>query len=205
MSRAIFIENVAKKGKLSKAEAKRTVDLVLGEIEAGLKKSKKAGRYTIGNFGTFSIVKRKGRKGRNPQTGRGDPHQGLQGPQIPPRRPTPQGCWGEVAPRAIDGALPKAAAALSVAGTAAVRPSTSSVVAPASRVPYALVARAKSRTLTKGFPVSAACRTFAASTIAKSSRPVRTSCKSRPSMQTTLLPASEGREPFTGESANADH
>ena len=69
MSRAIFIENVAKKGKLSKAEAKRTVDLVLGEIEAGLKKSKKAGRYTIGNFGTFSIVKRKGRKGRNPQTG----------------------------------------------------------------------------------------------------------------------------------------
>ena len=69
MSRAAFIENVAKKGKMSKAEAKRTVDLVLGEIEAGIKKSKKEGRYTIGNFGTFSIVKRSGRKGRNPQTG----------------------------------------------------------------------------------------------------------------------------------------
>ena len=69
MSRAAFIENVAKKGKMSKAEAKRTVDLVLGEIEAGIKKSKKEGRYTIGNFGTFSIVKRLGRKGRNPQTG----------------------------------------------------------------------------------------------------------------------------------------
>ena len=96
MSRAIFIENVAKKGKLSKAEAKRTVDLVLGEIEAGLKKSKKAGRYTIGNFGTFSIVKRKGRKGRNPQTGEAIRDQGLQGPQVPPRRPTPQGCWREV-------------------------------------------------------------------------------------------------------------
>ncbi len=69
MSRAAFIENVAKKGKLSKAEAKRTVDLVLGEIEVGLKKSKKAGRYTIGNFGTFSITKRPARKGRNPRTG----------------------------------------------------------------------------------------------------------------------------------------
>lgn len=69
MSRADFIERVAKKGKLSKAEAKRTVDLVLGEIEAGLKKSKKEGRYTIGNFGTFSIAKRAARKGRNPRTG----------------------------------------------------------------------------------------------------------------------------------------
>ena len=56
---------------MSKAEAKRTVDLVLGEVEveAGLKKSKKEGRYTIGNFGTFTITKRPARKGRNPQTG----------------------------------------------------------------------------------------------------------------------------------------
>ncbi len=69
MSRAVFIENVAKKGKLSKAEAKRVVDLVLGEVEAGLKKSKKEGRYTIGNFGTFTVNKRPARKGRNPRTG----------------------------------------------------------------------------------------------------------------------------------------
>ena len=69
MSRAAFIENVAKKGNMSKADAKRTVDLVLGEVEAGLKKSKKEGRYTIGNFGTFTISKRPARKGRSPQTG----------------------------------------------------------------------------------------------------------------------------------------
>ena len=69
MSRAAFIENVAKKGKMSKADAKITVDLVLGEVEAGLKKSKKEGRYTIGNFGTFAISKCPARKGRNPQTG----------------------------------------------------------------------------------------------------------------------------------------
>ena len=69
MSRAAFIENVARKGNMSKAEAKRTVDLVLGEVGAGLKKSKKEGRYIIGNFGTFTITKRPARKGRNPQTG----------------------------------------------------------------------------------------------------------------------------------------
>ena len=69
MSRAEFIESVAKKGKMSKAEAKRSVDLVLGQIEASLKKSKKEGRYTIGNFGTFSVSKRAARKGRNPRTG----------------------------------------------------------------------------------------------------------------------------------------
>ena len=67
MNRAAFIENVAKKGNMSKAES--MVDLVLGEIETGLKKSKKEGRYTIGNFGTFTITKRRARKGSNPQTG----------------------------------------------------------------------------------------------------------------------------------------
>ena len=69
MSKAALVERVAKKGKISKAEAGRTVNLVLGEIEAGLKASKKEGRYTVGTFGTFTIGKRKARKGRNPQTG----------------------------------------------------------------------------------------------------------------------------------------
>jgi len=69
MSKAEFIENVAKKGDLSKAEAKRMVELVFGEIEAGLKKSKKEGKYTIGTFGTFTVTKRPARKGRNPRTG----------------------------------------------------------------------------------------------------------------------------------------
>lgn len=69
MSKADFIEAVAKRGKMSKAEAKRTVELVFDEIEAGLKKSKKEGRYTIGTFGTFTVTKRAARKGRNPRTG----------------------------------------------------------------------------------------------------------------------------------------
>ncbi|MDP6688367.1 MAG: HU family DNA-binding protein [Alphaproteobacteria bacterium] len=69
MSKAALVERVAKKGKLSKAEAGRTVDLVMGEIMAGLEASKKEGKYTIGTFGTFAITKRAARKGRNPQTG----------------------------------------------------------------------------------------------------------------------------------------
>ncbi len=69
MSKAEFIERVAKKGKMNKAEAKRTVDLVFGEIEAGLKSAKKTGRYTIGTLGTFAVSKRSARMGRNPRTG----------------------------------------------------------------------------------------------------------------------------------------
>ncbi len=69
MSKSEFIEAVAKRGKISKAEAKRAVELVFGEVEAGLKSSKSAGKFTIGTFGTFSITKRAARKGRNPRTG----------------------------------------------------------------------------------------------------------------------------------------
>ncbi|MEE9329587.1 MAG: HU family DNA-binding protein [Parvularculaceae bacterium] len=69
MSKAEFIENVADAGDMSVAEAKRTVELVFGQVEKGLKKAKKDGKYTIGTFGTFTIAKRAARKGRNPRTG----------------------------------------------------------------------------------------------------------------------------------------
>ncbi len=69
MSKADFIDQIAEKGDMSKAEAKRVVELVFGEVEAGLKKAKKEGKYTIGTLGTFSVTKRPARKGRNPRTG----------------------------------------------------------------------------------------------------------------------------------------
>mgnify|MGYP003385892674 CR=1 FL=1 len=71
MSKSQFIERVAQKGKLSKSEAKRAVELVLGEIGGGLKNPKKTGasKYTIGTFGTFTVSNRGARLGRNPQTG----------------------------------------------------------------------------------------------------------------------------------------
>ncbi len=69
MSKAEFIANVAASGDMSNAEAKRVVELVFGEIEAGLKHAKKDGKYTIGTFGTFTVSKRAARMGRNPRTG----------------------------------------------------------------------------------------------------------------------------------------
>lgn len=69
MSKSAFVERVAKKGDMSKAEAKRAVELVIGEMEAGIKAAKGTGKYTIGTFGTFTISKRPARLGRNPRTG----------------------------------------------------------------------------------------------------------------------------------------
>ncbi|MFQ5971853.1 MAG: HU family DNA-binding protein [Alphaproteobacteria bacterium] len=69
MSKAEFIKQVAGRGKMTSAEAKRAVELVFGEIEMGLKTARKDGRYTIGTLGTFSIAKRAPRNGRNPRTG----------------------------------------------------------------------------------------------------------------------------------------
>ncbi|MEM1139282.1 MAG: HU family DNA-binding protein [Pseudomonadota bacterium] len=69
MSKSAFVERVAKKGNMSKAEAKRVVELVLGEVETGIKQAKKDGKYSIGTFGTFTVAKRPARTGRNPRTG----------------------------------------------------------------------------------------------------------------------------------------
>ncbi len=69
MSKADFIDRVAETAGVSKSEAKRIVEVVFGEVEAGLKKAKKDGKYTIGTFGTFQVTKRPARKGRNPRTG----------------------------------------------------------------------------------------------------------------------------------------
>jgi DNA-binding protein HU-beta len=69
MSKADFIEAVAKKGSVSKADAKRAVELVFETIELGLKGAKAGGRFQIGTFGTFTISRRGARMGRNPKTG----------------------------------------------------------------------------------------------------------------------------------------
>ena len=69
MSKADFIDQVAARGKVSKAEAKRMVETVFEELEAGLRKARKAEKFVIGTFGTFVVSKRAARMGRNPQTG----------------------------------------------------------------------------------------------------------------------------------------
>ena len=69
MSKLDFIESVAKKGSMTKAEAKRTVELVFGEIEAGIKALKNGGTFPIGKFGVFTVAERAARSGHNPRTG----------------------------------------------------------------------------------------------------------------------------------------
>ena len=66
MNKGQLIEEVAKKGKFTKKEARSAVELTLETIKKNTKKGR--GVQLLG-FGTFSVTKRKRRKGRNPQTG----------------------------------------------------------------------------------------------------------------------------------------
>ena len=69
MSKADFVEAVAKRGDINKADAKRAIELVFGTVEAGLKTVRNGGKFQIGTFGTFTVTKRRSRMGRNPRTG----------------------------------------------------------------------------------------------------------------------------------------
>ena len=64
MNKAELIEHVAKRTGLTKKDASMAVDATLEAI----KKNVKRGVQLVG-FGSFTVTKRKARKGRNPQTG----------------------------------------------------------------------------------------------------------------------------------------
>ena len=65
MNKADIINEVAQVVS-TKKEAQSAVDCVLDSITQALKKGD---TVTLVGFGTFKVVKRKARKGRNPQTG----------------------------------------------------------------------------------------------------------------------------------------
>ena len=65
MNKAELINEVAKVVS-TKKEAQAAVDCV---VDAITKTLKKGNPVTLVGFGTFKVVKRKARKGRNPQTG----------------------------------------------------------------------------------------------------------------------------------------
>ena len=67
MNKGDLIENVAKQASLSKAKAAIAVNALLDSIGVSLKKGKSV---SVVGFGTFIVVKRKARNGRNPQTGK---------------------------------------------------------------------------------------------------------------------------------------
>jgi len=67
MTKAELVELMAKDAGISKAAAAAALDSFVGGVTGALKK--KEGKVTLVGFGTFQKVRRKARKGRNPQTG----------------------------------------------------------------------------------------------------------------------------------------
>ncbi|MBW1834945.1 MAG: HU family DNA-binding protein [Deltaproteobacteria bacterium] len=66
MTKPELIEQMTKGADISKAAAGRAYDSFFDNVTRTIKKEKK---ITFVGFGTFSVVKRKARKGRNPRTG----------------------------------------------------------------------------------------------------------------------------------------
>ena len=66
MTKADLIELIASDAKITKNEAATVMTSILEGITNAVKKD---GKITLTGFGTFSKVKRKARKGVNPQTG----------------------------------------------------------------------------------------------------------------------------------------
>ena len=62
LARVVYERN----GGISNKEASRLVEVILGSIKQGLQNGE---RVQITGFGTFTVRGKKGRKGRNPQTG----------------------------------------------------------------------------------------------------------------------------------------
>ena len=67
MTKAELIEQAAKDANVSKVAAAAALNSFMDGVTKALKK--KDGKVTLVGFGTFSKVRRKARKGRNPQTG----------------------------------------------------------------------------------------------------------------------------------------
>jgi len=67
MTKADLISKMSKDAKITKVAAGKALNSVIEGITKALKKNDSV---TLVGFGTFSVSRRKARKGRNPQTGR---------------------------------------------------------------------------------------------------------------------------------------
>lgn len=67
MNKGELIDAIAKGTGVSKALAGKVLDSCLNAMTKSLKKGD---RVALTGFGTFSVARRKARRGRNPQTGR---------------------------------------------------------------------------------------------------------------------------------------
>jgi len=67
MTKAEIVAKVAEEIKISKTAAGKALALITDSIAQSIRKGQKV---TLVGLGTFSVVQRKARKGRNPQTGK---------------------------------------------------------------------------------------------------------------------------------------
>ena len=67
MTKAELVGVIAKAADITKAKAAMALETYVATVAKELKKN---GRLALVGFGTFSVVKRKAREGRNPQTGK---------------------------------------------------------------------------------------------------------------------------------------
>ncbi len=65
MNKTEFIDAIAKEANVTKVEARKTVDAFVSVVGKTLKKGDK---ITLVGFGTFSVLSKPARKGRNPRT-----------------------------------------------------------------------------------------------------------------------------------------
>ena len=66
MNKGELVDFLAKKTGLSKVKAGETLEAVIDSIEHGLKKTKEV---VLTGFGSFKVVDKPAREGRNPKTG----------------------------------------------------------------------------------------------------------------------------------------
>jgi len=66
MKKADIISRMAEGAGITKDQAEKTMDGLLGAVKDGLKDG---GKVAFMGFGTFSVGERKARAGRNPKTG----------------------------------------------------------------------------------------------------------------------------------------
>lgn len=66
MNKGDIIAEIASRADISKAAAERALNAIIESVTDTLKKGE---RVAIAGFGTFSVIDRAARKGRNPQTG----------------------------------------------------------------------------------------------------------------------------------------
>jgi DNA-binding protein HU-beta len=66
MTKTELISGIAKETGLTKADSERALNAFLAIAKATIRKN---GRFPLAGFGTFVVVNRKARTGRNPRTG----------------------------------------------------------------------------------------------------------------------------------------